>query len=206
MKIYCCQINNDLTNVSNRIKSYTSTPSNLADFIQSTAFPNTWVYCHFKDTNDVLGLGATWLKGYIQFQNTYGSQYDVGGEGIFTKGDGTPYFVKISGTTTFTSTVTQIIKGTESITNTSGLVCTRNYKTVVVSFNGAGVKHGDNLSNAIGSNKPLRTTSAVILDSISKTTKLLVYNTNGTVSVYNQDFTAYTGAMSVFGEMTFHVS
>jgi len=83
--------------IDSRIITYFSTPASLAEFVQGTAAPATWVYFHFKDVNNVFGIGANaWIKGFVQYQNPYDSQWGVGGQGICYGTN--PYYFIISGT------------------------------------------------------------------------------------------------------------
>lgn len=101
------------TNTTYSLKEYTSTPANIAAFVQGTANGSLTAYFRFKDTNNVLGFGANvWIRGYIQYQNAYGGSYGVEGRGIVaTNANTNVYIVKIDGTGSFTVT-RQIIQDT----------------------------------------------------------------------------------------------
>lgn len=101
---------------------YNGIPSNLANFVQSTAMgPSLTAYFKFRDDNNVLGFAAkTWIKGYVQYQNPYGSPYDVAGMGIVSVQDGNPTYIHITGTgSSFTVTRRDLTQDTNTTTGTS---------------------------------------------------------------------------------------
>lgn len=99
------------------IKQYGDTPTNLANFVQNTANGALFCYFKFKDTNNVLGLGATWVKGYLQYKNPYGSQYSVAGDGLAYVSDGKMYRMFINGTTSYTVTKNEVVNTWRGIQN-----------------------------------------------------------------------------------------
>jgi len=109
-------LNNRLNGKTDKttIHEYTSTPSNLAQFVQRTATGSMMVSFRFNDVNNVLGFGASqWIKGYIQYQNAYGGTYDVNGMGIVSIQGGNLIFIKVTGTgTSFTVTRRDLTDGT----------------------------------------------------------------------------------------------
>ena len=84
------------------ITEYDGTPSNLANFVQNTAKGTITCHFRFRDANNVLGLGADWIKGWIQYQNAYGGQYSVGGVGLASTQSAHLYKITITGTNPFT--------------------------------------------------------------------------------------------------------
>lgn len=86
------------TNTTYSIKEYTSTPSSLANFVQNTANGTLISIFKFRDNNNVLGFGAnSWVRGYIEYQNYYGSEYNVWGQGIVYVQDERAYQILIKG-------------------------------------------------------------------------------------------------------------
>ena len=82
------------------ITQYTSSPSSLADFVQNTAKGNLITTFKFKDSSNIFGFGAnTWLRGYIQYQNSYGAEYGVGGNGFIYAVENACYRLFIDGKT-----------------------------------------------------------------------------------------------------------
>lgn len=86
------------TNTTYSIKEYTSTPSSLANFVQNTATGTLVSIFKFRDDNNVLGFGAnSWVRGYLEYQNYYGSTYNVWGQGIVYVQDERAYQILIKG-------------------------------------------------------------------------------------------------------------
>lgn len=86
------------------IAQYGNTPANLAEFVRNTATGALFSTFKIRDSNNVLGLGADWIKGWIQYQNNYGSQYSVGGVGLASTQNAHLYKIVITGTNPFTVT------------------------------------------------------------------------------------------------------
>jgi hypothetical protein len=102
-------------NTTYSINEYgTSNPASLAAFVEATAKSKLLTTFKFSDSNNVLTLGTGWVKGYIQYQNGYGGQYSVGGDGLAYKSDGTMYRIFIDGTTSFTITKNKVENTTYS--------------------------------------------------------------------------------------------
>lgn len=84
------------------IAQYGNTPANLAEFVRYTATGALFSTFKIRDANNVLGLGVDWIKGWIQYQNNYGSQYSVGGVGLASTQSAHLYKITITGTNPFT--------------------------------------------------------------------------------------------------------
>ena len=90
-------------NTTYSIKEYSSTPSNLANFVQNTANGSLQCTFKFRDDNNIFGMGAkAWVRGLVQYQNAYGGTYDVNGVGFAIIQDGNfPVHFIISGVSSF---------------------------------------------------------------------------------------------------------
>ena len=86
-------------NLSGLYNTYGYTPSNIENFVSHTAMGPLICFLKFKDVNNVFGLGSNqWIRGFIQYQNTYDSAGDVYGQGwIYIQGPH-PYSWCITGT------------------------------------------------------------------------------------------------------------
>ena len=75
-----------LTN-KNHINEYRNvgTSITLEQFVAATAAePRTAVF-QFRDSNNIMGLGTDWVKGFITYQNTYSESYDCCGIGFVSR-------------------------------------------------------------------------------------------------------------------------
>ena len=109
-------------NTTYSITQYTASPSSLANFVESTAKSTLIVTLKFKDTGNYLGFGTNqWIRGYIQYQNAYGSGA-VWGHGIVYIQDTNFYKLLInnqSGSTTAFTVTKELIGGGSTPTTLS---------------------------------------------------------------------------------------
>ena len=126
MKQKVIHINDSLYDIAQDVSKmpesyYNSVPSNLNNFVQSTAQGTLTTFFKFRDDNNVLGFAANaWIKGYVQYQNPYGSPYDVAGMGIVSIQDGNPTYIHITGSgSSYTVTRRDLTQDTNTTTGTS---------------------------------------------------------------------------------------